>query len=110
MVQEIAQATVHLAQHTHSPQTNDQQLLSADDASELWDFARDRIAEKIANLALESTPNTNVPFVQDLDHPPLTEFMEERELIIYLIQLRSLINSNLDFALHWMVCRNLISA
>ena len=45
------------------------------------------------------------PFTDELTHPPLTEFAEERELIIYLIQLRSLINSNLDFALHWMVTR-----
>jgi hypothetical protein len=47
--------------------------------------------------------NARAPFMEDLVHPQLTEFSEERELILYLIQLRSLINSNLDFALHWMV-------
>lgn len=53
LLQEIAQATVHLAQHTHAPNPSPLDFAAesdADDADELWAFARERIDEKIAPL------------------------------------------------------------
>jgi hypothetical protein len=50
-LQEIAQATVHLAQHTHAPHADPEVADGGiDDTDELWALAKERIEEKIANV------------------------------------------------------------